>query len=75
MLTLKSTVVVLIVMMSLGGCATALTSCPAPTQIAPDIQRKAAEEVADLPENSAIPVVLSAALDDRDKLRACRAIN
>lgn len=67
--------VILIVMMSLGGCATVPTSCPAPTQIAPEVQRQAAEEVADLPENSAIAVVLAAGLDDRDKLRACRSIN
>jgi len=61
--------------MSLNGCATTITDCPKPTRIDPAIQIQAAEEVALLPENSAISIVLAAALDDRDKLRACRVIN
>ena len=58
----------------LTGCATVTSSCPEPTRIDPSTQAQAAEEVANLPENSAIPTVLAAALDDRDKLRACRNI-
>lgn len=65
---------VLVVMTLLTGCVTMVTSCPEPTPIDSAIQRRAAEEVAALPEDSAIIVVMAAALDDRDKLRACRAI-
>ena len=75
MLTIKSTIVVLIGTTLLSGCATVTTSCPEPTRIDPSTQAQAAEEVANLPENSAIPIVLGAALDDRDKLRECNRID
>ena len=71
----KSIIVILIGMTLLTSCATVSTNCPEPTRIDPSTQAQAAEEVASLPENSAIPTVLAAALDDRDKLRACRRIN
>lgn len=60
--------------MCLSGCATTLTSCPPPTPIDAKTQTQAAEELASLPANSAIAKVLIAALNDRDKLRACRMI-
>ena len=66
---------VLIGTMFLSGCVETITSCPEPTRIDPATQTRAAEEVATLPENSAIVTVLAAALNDRDKLRACRSIN
>ena len=59
----------------LSGCVSVATSCPEPSQIDPSTQAQAAEEVANLPENSAIHTLLSAGLDDRDKVRACRKIN
>ena len=65
---------VLIATTFLSGCVTTVTSCPELTRIDPATQQRAAEEVATLPENSAIITVMAAALDDRDKLRACRAI-
>lgn len=54
------------------GCTRVITDCPAPTPIDPAIQRAAAAE---LDPESALAVVLAAALDDRDKLRACRRIS
>lgn len=75
MLITRLKIVVLIGTTLLSGCVSTVSSCPTPTKIDPAIQRQAAEEVASLPPNSAIPIVLGAALDDRDKLRACRTIN
>ncbi len=63
--------VILLGLILLNGCVTVATSCPEPTQIDPETQRKASEEVASLPETSALSEVLAAGLDDRDKLRAC----
>ena len=61
--------------MLLSGCVTAITDCPEPSKIDATTQAQAAEEASKLPSNSAIVTVLGKALDDRDKLRACRAIN
>jgi hypothetical protein len=62
-------------MIFLSGCATnRISTCPEPTKIDPKVQAQAAEEIAALPENSAIEKLLVAGLNDRDKLRACRAI-
>lgn len=60
--------------MSLTACGKVASKCPEPTKIAPEVQVQAAKEIEALPEDSALVVVLAAALDDRDKLRACRAI-
>lgn len=61
----------LLVAMCVTGCSRVITDCPAPTPIDPAVQAAAASE---LDPDSALAVVLAAALDDRDKLRACRAI-
>lgn len=60
--------------MLLSGCARVITSCPAPTAIDADVQAAAAAELDALPEDSALAAVVVAGLDDRDKLRACRAV-
>ena len=75
MLITRLKIVVLIGTTLLSGCVSTVSSCSTPTKIDPATQAQAAEEVASLPLNSAIPTVLAAALDDRDKLRACRTIN
>lgn len=62
----------LLAMMSVTGCTRVITDCPSPTPIDPAIQRSAAAE---LDPESALAVVLAAALNDRDKLRACRRIS
>lgn len=74
MLTMRLIGAALLAMMFLTGCARVITDCPAPTPIPAEVQRQAANEVDALPPESALVVVLAAALDDRDKLRACRAI-
>ena len=61
----------LLAMMSVSACASTITDCPEPTPIDPAVQQAAADE---LDPTSNLAVVLAAALDDRDKLRACRAI-
>lgn len=69
------TVVSLIGMTLLSGCATSpISTCPEPTRISAEIQEQAAQELIQLPEDSALVVVLEAGLNDRDKLRACRSI-
>lgn len=69
------TLVTLIGMTLLSGCATSpISTCPEPTKIPRDIQERAATELSQLPEDSALVVVLEAGLNDRDKLRACRSI-
>lgn len=70
----KSTAGVLISLTLLNGCARVITDCPKPVAIAAEIQAEAANELAALPADSAIGKVMSAAQDDRDKLRACRKI-
>lgn len=70
----KSTIAIPALLMLLGGCVTAATDCPSPKVIPSEIQAQAASELAALPPDSALGKVLSAALDDRDKLRACRNI-
>lgn len=63
-----------LLLMLLSGCVTVVSECPEPTKIDPKIQARAADELDALPADSALGVVIAAALDDRDKLRACRAI-
>lgn len=61
--------------MLLSACATSpISTCPAPTPISKDIQERAATELEQLPEDSALAAVVEAGLNDRDKLRACRSI-
>lgn len=72
---MKSTIVALMLMTLLTGCASTITSCPAPTPIPRDVQERAADELDALPDDSALAQVVVAGLNDRDKLRACRAIN
>lgn len=70
----KSIGVVLVLTMFATGCATAITDCPEPTPIDAETQRKAVEELAKLPPDANINLILAAAMIDRDKLRACRKI-
>ncbi len=60
--------------MLLSGCAGVITDCPEPTPIPAEIQGRAAAELEALPHGSALAQVVVVSLNDRDKLRACRAI-
>ncbi|WP_417585164.1 hypothetical protein [Pelagibacterium sp.] len=51
-----------------------ITDCPEPTPIPAEIQGRAAAELEALPHGSALAQVVVVSLNDRDKLRACRAI-
>jgi hypothetical protein len=50
--------------------------CPLPTEVSVQIQKDAAKELEKLPLNSKknIETILTVAMKDRDKLRACRKI-
>lgn len=52
----------------------ALSDCPTPGYIAPEVQQGAVKEATKLKPDSDILTVLTVALDDRDKLRACNSI-
>ena len=64
----------LLLTMLLTGCQTVSFSCPDPTPIPEEVQQRAAIEVRALPADSAVVEVLRATALDREKLRACRAI-
>lgn len=71
---MKSILAILIATTWLSGCINTLSECPPVTKIDPNVQEKASQEASKLPDDSALLKVLAAALDDRDKLRACRQI-
>ena len=68
-------IVSLLALTLLSACATSpISTCPEPTKVEPKVQERAAVELSELPEDSALAVVVEAGLNDRDKLRACRSI-
>lgn len=55
----------------LTSCGTVSSSCPTVTKINPEIQRKAADQLQEIGVDSPMGQVLTAALKDRNKMRAC----
>jgi hypothetical protein len=71
---MRSSGAALTVIALLTTCGTVNSRCPAPTPIDAETQERAADEIVQLPDDSAIVTVLEAAALDREKLRFCRRL-